>query len=273
MGSSDALGQKTSDIKILVTAPEGYSLRFQNEFKKTPFTPIAKPVIETTLEEDMVGVDSLLINLSRYDYVAFSSRKAIESFCSTLEKYPAVKGSLSKVKYCSIGKDTEYLKEKLRITSTIHPDEPSPMGIVYKLGEDKNIKGQSIAVLVPRVEVIEEPDVVPQFIDGLQKIGMNVHRVDAYVTKPADQNINEAIELISSHKVDCVAFTSSAEIEVLLLKNPSILDHVTIACFGPYTAAFARKRGLKVSVVSKDFGSFKGFVEAIGMYYNEENID
>lgn len=69
-----------------------------------------------------------------------------------------------------------------------------------------------------------------------------------------------------------MAFTSSAEIEVLLqhIKNEDILNNVSIACFGPYTSAFAQKKGLNVSIVAKDFSSFTGFLAAIESFFKRK---
>jgi len=53
------------------------------------------------------------------------------------------------------------------------------------------------------------------------------------------------------------------------LINHSLTTHYTliaIACFGPYTTAYVRKRGLNVSVTARDFSSFSGFLEAIEEY-------
>jgi uroporphyrinogen-III synthase len=40
-----------------------------------------------------------------------------------------------------------------------------------------------------------------------------------------------------------------------------------ISCFGPYTAANARRMGLVPAVVAKDFSSFDGFADAIAAYF------
>lgn len=258
----------TSAQKILLTSPKGYSERFENVFFKSELSSVAIPMIETVVE-DMPDVKYLFDNLNKYEYIAFSSRKAIESFYLEFSKRDI---DISGKKFCAVGKDIDYMYEKLAVRPAVYPDEPSPMGIANKLGEDKDIKGKTIAVLVPRVEDIAEPDVVPDFLARLTQIEMNVSRIDAYVTRSVDKlQVKRAIEMISNGEVQCVAFTSSAEIEILLqnIENRDILKNITIACFGPYTAAFARKKGLDVAVVAKDFSSFSGFLAAIEDYYKK----
>ena len=261
----DASAQRT----VLITSPAGYSERFKTAFSESELTPIAIPLIETVIPEDVPDVDSLFMNLHQYDYIAFSSRKAIESFYQEQRKRNK---PLDDIKFCAIGKDVEYMYEKLGVWPSIHPDEPSPMEIADKLGEDENIGGKTIAALVPWVEGIIEPDVVPNFLAKLSGIGMKVTRVNAYITRTVNKTqIGEAIERITSKEIECIAFTSSAEVEILLqnIGDKSLLDNITIACFGPYTAAYARKKGLNVSIIAQDFSSFSGFVEAIEKYYRK----
>lgn len=258
-----------SQTNILITAPGGYSERFKNVFDGSYLNPEAIPMIETLIPQDMPDTDNLFSNIDEYEYIAFSSRKAIEAF---YQKWNENRIDISRIKFCAIGKDIEYMAEKLGVAPAVYPDEPSPMGIANKLGEDNHIEGKQIAVLVPEVREIDEPDVVPDFLARLYEVGMNVTRVNAYVTRPADEaEINKAVNLIADRDIKCIAFTSSAEVEILLwhIDDRSILDGVAIACFGPYTAAFARKKGLDVSVVAKDFSSFLGFLKAIENHFAE----
>ena len=252
---------------VLITSPEGYSERFKAVFSESQLNPIAIPLIETVIPENMPEADHLFMNFHRYEYIAFSSRKAIESFYQ-IQKVKNL--PLAGIKFCAIGKDTDYMVEKLGVQPAIHPDEPSPVGIAGKLSEDKNIRGKTIAAIVPKVEGIEEPDVVPDFLAKLTGMGMNVTRVNAYVTRPVEKaQIDRAVKLIASKEIKCIAFTSSAEVEILLqnMVDKSQLEPTAIACFGPYTAAFAQKRGLKVSIVAQDFSSFSGFLKAIEKFY------
>jgi len=256
----------SQQIHVLITSPKGYSERFTKVFEHSSLHPVAIPMIETIIPERVEDLDNLISNIYSYEYIAFSSRKAIQAFADRLDKNTDISG----IKFCAIGKDTEYMYDRLGNVNSLESNEPSPMGIARKLAEDENIKGKTIAVLVPLVQQIPEPDVVPDFLAELEKIEMNVTRINAYTTQPAQRaEIQRAVNLIASKEIKCIAFTSSAEIEILLqnIEDKSILDNVAIACFGPYTAAFAKKKGLNVSLVAKDFSSFSGFLKAIENHF------
>ena len=260
---------------VLITAPAGYAERFRDVFEADGLVPVSVPMIETVIPEKPACVDSLLMQIDAYDFVAFSSRKAIESFALALDRQAIDPAAFASVGFCAIGKDAEYMQERLGLENAVQPDEPSPSGIAKALSRQPDIAGKRIAVLVPKVEKLKEPDVVPDFIRQLQDLELQVTRIDAYTTRPASPAaLQTANQLIESGAVSCIAFTSSAEILVLLqnLQDRSRLDALTIACFGPYTAAFAEKQGLNVSIVARDFSSFSGFIHEIEQFYKSSQI-
>lgn len=258
---------------VLITAPESYSRRFATALEAHHLAPVAVPLIETVPTSNTATMLALLANdLQDVDYVMFCSRCAIESFCAALtHKYgDAAEGSsriaqtIARCAFATIGKDGDYLAERLHVRPTVCPAEPSPSGIAAKLGEDAAIAGRTIAVLSPCVEVIEEPDVVPRFLAQLAELKMRVLRVDAYVTRPVSAaTVSRAAQMLLDGAVKGVAFTSSAEITVLLQASPQCLEKVSVWCFGPYTGGFASKLGVKVDCMAADFSSFDGFAAAI----------
>ncbi|AIN95298.1 uroporphyrinogen III synthase-like protein [Leishmania panamensis] len=278
---------------ILVAAPEVYSKRFAQALEVHHLIPIAVPVIKTIATPDTADMRTLLENdLDDIDYIAFCSRCAVDSLSAALnhrygcceelvsgrtssapvedegKRATIVATVLAKCTLIAIGKDADYVLERLRILPGICPDEPSPAGIAAKLAEGGRAEGRTIAVLAPCVGGFAEPDVVPRFVDQLKGMGMRVVRVDAYVTRPvSEEAVSAAVTALTSGSVHCVAFTSASEISVLLSRSPQCLANIDVACFGPYTAGFAAQHGVTVSCVAKDFSSFDGFAAAIAQHY------
>ncbi|NES24589.1 MAG: uroporphyrinogen-III synthase, partial [Symploca sp. SIO3E6] len=133
-----------------------------------------------------------------------------------------------------------------------------------------------VLVPVPEVIGVPEPDIVPNFVAGLQQLGMEVTPVPTYTTRCLGSDIYEVeLELIRQGKIDAIAFSSTAEVEAFLqmFDSPQDYEHCIIACFGPYTAANAQKLGLNVSIIAQDYSSFAGFAEAIATFFTKkENI-
>jgi uroporphyrinogen-III synthase len=154
------------------------------------------------------------------------------------------------------------------------PKEPSPAGVIAELAKIPDIAQKNILVPVPEVVGVPEPDVIPNFVAGLENLGMKVTRVPTYRTRCLDKDIYEVeLNLIRQGKIDVIAFSSTAEVTSFLQMVDSKKDyeHCAIACFGPYTAANAKKLGLNVSIVAQDYSSFAGFALAIALSARSAN--
>jgi uroporphyrinogen-III synthase len=255
--------------RVFFGTPEGYAERLSEAIEREGGIAVSVPLIETVIPETNRMMDSLITGLSSYDWIAFSSRKAVESFFMAAERNAADTTLLSSARFCAMGKDAELLME-YGYSCAIEPVEASPAGITAALAALPDIAGQTIAVIVPGVTGLSEPPVVPDFIAGLEAAGLTVTRVDGYKTRPVIRTDRlKQSNMVSSGYYDVIAFTSTAEAEAFLnlMEGYHIREDQLFACFGPYTAANVRSMGLRVDIVSDDFSSFEGFAESIKNYF------
>lgn len=265
--------------KLLLTSPAGYAQRLTTAFKEEDadqfFVPESIPMIRTTIATDDAAFVSFLHELATYDYIAFSSRKAIEAFAVGLQQegipLPAT------VRLCAIGKDNEMLREALHVEPAFIAAEPSPMGIVRHLESLSLTGAPRIAVLAPQVIGMEEPSIVPDFIRGLAQIGMRPIRINAYHTQAAAREVlADTASKIMNNAYESVIFTSGTEIKVFLQMIPenvslsAFFQHLTVICYGPYTARCASEYGVKVDFTSPSFGSFQELVKQVKIYYKDK---
>jgi uroporphyrinogen-III synthase len=250
--------------KILVTAPRNYAKRLSEQIINYGGLPILMPTIETCFLEDYTELDTALKDINKFDWIAFTSRNGIDGFFHRLQSLNIPLSTLNNIKLCAIGKDAERLQEYSGRVDLI-PKEASPQGIINELSQIPNIQKQRILTPVPLVKDIPEPNIVPNFIQGLKTLGMEVTRVPSYITRPLTKDIYEGeIELLNSNYIDIIAFSSAAEIvSFLKILDMTGKDNLVMACFGPYTAETAKSLGLKVSICSENFSSFQHFVEAM----------
>lgn len=261
-------GCSSGKINVLVTAPRQYADRFISACAETNINPISIPLIETTLSNDSV-IQQLITQIEQYDFIAFSSRKAIEAFDKSLQSKGIDKEDFSHVIFLGIGKDNEYLKAIIGdYAKVLEPVEASPQGIVRTLDDFKDIDNKRIAILVPEVVGMEEPFVIPNFISQLNSIGLDVDRYNVYRTAPSLKSLNRLYNIIDEGEINCVAFSSGGEVSVFMdYLDRKIPSNLKIACFGPYTMKTAIDNGLKVDIVSKDFSSYQGYIDAIINYF------
>ncbi len=255
--------------RVLLTAPRTYALRFAAAILPRGGLPILMPTIETTLLDEYAALDAYLRQLETFDWIAFTSRNGIEALLYRCEQLGLPATALNACRLAAIGKDAERLVE-LGLRVDLMPREPSPRGIVDSLKALESTGGAAILVPAPVVEGVPEPDVVPTFVTDLQRIGMRVTRAPAYRTRALDgARYAPELALIRQGAIDAIAFSSAAEIAALLamVNAPQDYAHCAICCFGPYTAAHARRMGLSPAVVAEDFGSFDGFATAIARHF------
>lgn len=255
--------------RILVTAPRNYASRLSAEIICQGGLPIFMPTIETCYLSDYSQLDAILNHIDEFDWIAFTSRNGIIAFFERLHDLNISISQLQNCQLSALGKDVEILQSLCGRVDLL-PAESSPTGIINELSQIQDIQGQKILVPIPEVIGIPEPDVVPKFIAGLKKLDMQVTPVSTYITQALDKNIYPVeLNLIRQGYIDVIAFSSTAEIEsfITMFNADNEFKNCVIACFGPYTAANAKKLGLNVSIVSEDFSSFAGFVRAMVKFY------
>jgi uroporphyrinogen-III synthase len=230
---------------------------------------------------------SLLENLSDYDYVAFTSRRAIQAAVQIGGPHLIECLQSQKPKALALGVDAEELVSAgVDRSAILVPDDATPNGIVSVLdffllvdrinsGEhnsgEKTSRKRRILCPVPRFEGrLSEPPVIPLFLENLQNLGLEVDRVDAYVTRWAgpSHHAKQALQGLRDGSIQALCVSSTAEAEgLLLLCQEYGLDwkacKVKVAVHGQMTAEGAQALGLKVHAISKYSSSVSGVVGAV----------
>ena len=121
---------------------------------------------------------------------------------------------------------------------------------------------QGRRVLVPRAEVAR--DALPSL---LAMRGAEVEILPVYqAVCPADAGA-ALLRLFSAEGADVITFTSSSTVANFVRafpddRLPAVLGDAEVACMGPVTADTARKLGLSVDIVAREYTT-QGLVQAI----------
>ncbi|MEH2252630.1 uroporphyrinogen-III synthase [Nostoc sp.] len=255
--------------RILVTAPRNYAFRLSEQIIKQGGLPVLMPTIETCYLSNYTKLDTALERIDEFDWIVFTSRNGITAFFQRMNDLNIPVSVVKKCHLCALGEDAESLSSFCGKVDLI-PTESSPAGIVAELAKLPPIHDKKVLIPAPEVVGLPEPDVVPNLITDLQKLGMKVTRVPTYITQGLNKNIYSIeLNLIRQAMINVIAFSSTAEVESFLtmVNSQSDYERCIIACFGPYTTANAQKLGMNVSIVSKDYSSFEGFAEAIAEFF------
>ncbi len=254
---------------IIITTPMVYAARLVSALQEKGFSNLVQHSVIENIFVDSPHFHLLFDTLLTYDFIILPSRNAIEAFIEQSKKYTIELELLQQVRFVTIGKDADYLL-KFGLTNYLDSTEPSTKGIFNALKKYAKIK--KMAVLVPKVEGIDEPDIIPDFLNDLRSIGQ-VHKIEAYITRPSETIDKQITKRIIDDNYNIIAVTSGGEIEALksLLGSSVDFQSLRIVCFGPYTAQSAFKHNISPLLVGNDFSSFDGFADAIHTYF--ANVD
>ncbi|XP_077231919.1 uncharacterized protein LOC143865371 [Tasmannia lanceolata] len=268
--------------RIAFTTPLTYAPRLSHLLQLNGSTPLSYPtVIVGPTSQTKAILKPYLQTLEHFSSIAFTSRNGISAFSETLAETetPPLSDTGEIFTISALGKDSELLNETFlsklcknpsRIRVLV-PPIATPSGLVDSLGFGS---GRSILCPVPLVVDLEEPPVIPDFLQYLGSKGWVPIRVSAYETRWAGPRCMEGLVGLEG-VLDAIVFTSTAEVEGLLKglrelgfgwemvreRWPGLL----VGAHGPVTASGAERFGVRVDVVSERFGSFDGVVEALAL--------
>ncbi|KAF5186045.1 hypothetical protein FRX31_024370 [Thalictrum thalictroides] len=280
--------------RIAFTTPSNYAKRLSIQLKNHHQHPILLScptvIVESTFQTKQF-IKPYLSILEDFSAIAFTSRTGITAFSETLlqeeedeedcHHYMPLKETGDVFTLSALGKDAELLNSdfisKLCVNDNrirvLVPSIATPLSLVESLGLGF---GRKVLCPVPVVIGLDEPSVVPDFLEALSLNDWIPVKVSAYETRWAGADcaapLLERLRM-EGEGVDAIVFTSTAEVQGLL-KSLSELGFdwemvrkrwpgLVVAAHGPVTAAGANSLGVSVDVVGSRFGSFEGVVEAL----------
>ncbi len=251
---------------IVVTRPEKQAESFIRALEEKGAEPLALPVIKTVPPEDWGPLDKALENLESYYGLIFTSVNGVEFFMQRLKETDRDLRDLKGVRIYAIGPKTGQAVRDLGLGVTISPEEFVAEALLECL-RGEYVVGKRF--LLPRATIARE--ILP---DGIRKMGAEIDVVPTYQTIAPESLLREEfMRKLNDGDIDVVTFTSSSTVvnflELVGDVDPAKLESVGAACIGPITAETARKKGLNVVVVPKDYTT-EALAEAIELYFIDQ---
>ena len=247
--------------RILVTRARHQASALSQLLSERGAQPIELPAIDIKSTANTRELDRAISNLERYHWIVFTSVNGIEAFFQRLYNLNLDARALKNVKIGAIGPATAKALEKKGIIPDYTPDVYSSHGFIDGL-RSRDIAGQRF--LLPRADIADK-----ELVEGITRLGAEVHEVVTYRTVPVTEAISPAKQMLLSDKIDAITFTSPSTVSNLLavLKDRrEAINSAKIACIGPKTAGRAASAGLKVDIVAGKH-TIPGLVAAIEEYF------
>jgi uroporphyrinogen III methyltransferase/synthase len=204
-------------------------------------------------------VNKAIAHLNETALVIFASANAVDIFFQMLLASGLDARAFHHSKLCAIGQETAQSLEGHGLRPELITSEYNAEGLAKAL-EGWEMSGMH--VLVPRAEVAR--DALPSL---LANRGAEVEILPVYRAMCPPEAPVALLRLFNNEGVDVITFTSSSTVYNFVRafpedRLPAVLGDAEIACMGPVTADVARKLGLTVAIVAREYTTH-GLVQAI----------
>lgn len=262
-------GLPLSGKRILVTRPVGQAEEFIGLLKAQGAQTIKMPLIKIVPTKDLQKVDRVLSNIDNYNWVVFTSVNGVDCFLKRLKKKDGDIKKLKDVKFAAIGSRTALRLKSFGLEVELVPEQfrqESLGGEIIKRVE----KGSRILL----AQAQGSRDVLARM---LKAGGLKVNTLPIYRTRPVTNYRSALREMFLKDRIDIVTLTSSSCVRAFVslakdnLRKYLKLKKVVIAVIGPVCRDTAKKLGLKVDIMSKEF-TIEGLTQAIIDHYSLEGL-
>ena len=245
--------------RILITRAQHQVDPLRRELVDVGAAVVEIPTIEVRAMPTSDRVRKAIANLGRTALVIFASANAVVIFFKMLVETGVDARALHASKLCAIGQETSEMLESHGLRPELVTSEYTAEGLAKAL-EGWEMEG--MRVLVPRAEVAR--DALPSL---LAMRGAEVEILPVYQAVCPAAAGPALMRLFGAEGVDVISFTSSSTVANFVRafpddQLPAVLGDAEVACMGPVTADTARKLGLRVDIVAREYTTH-GLVQAI----------
>ena len=236
--------------RILLTRARHQAEGFRRQLADLGAEVVEIPTIEIRpLPADGEARDAIR-RLPDTGLVVFTSANAVEIFFQMLFDLRYDARALAASKVCAIGPETARALEGKGIRPELVAGEYTAEGLAQAL-EGWELKG--VHVLVPRARMGR--DALPAL---LAERGADVQLLPVYETACPEASAGALRGLFADAGVDAITFTSSSTVVNFVAafperRLPPLVARARVACMGPVTADTARKLGLAVDIIAREY--------------------
>ena len=249
--------------RVLVTRARSQASRLASGLSRLGAEVVQCPVIKSVPMEDTATLDTTLMRVAEYDWMAFASPNGVNQVFARLTASGRDSRALANVKIAAVGPATVQALSAYGIVADLTPDTYTAEGLVAAF---------NAMDVAPKSAIVFKSDIGRETLPrGLRELGAHVTEVSAYRTVLAEDSY-EIAQNEFKRGMDIVTFTSSSTVKNLvnvLDGDITSINSCVVACMGPITSATAEARGIRVDLVPEE-QSIPGLISAIEAYFTAE---
>jgi uroporphyrinogen III methyltransferase/synthase len=208
------------------------------------------PTMEIGPPDDFTPLDQALDNLSRYQWIVFTSANGVAAFMNRLFAQGKDVRALGGLKIAAIGPATAKALGAWGLKADVVPAQFKAEVLLEALSP---LVSSGDKVLLARAQIARE--VLPQ---GLVRLGVEVDVAPVYKARHVTEVPPEAEAAFTEGKVDILTFTSSATVHnfaslVGKERFQALAKNAVVAAIGPITAGTLKEYGISAQVQPEDY--------------------
>lgn len=247
---------------VLLPRPAEQARATAHAIRERGAEPLVLPMIRIEPPEDAAPLEQAVDQLSKYDWVLFTSANGVNRFFSFLRARGRDARAFASAKIGVIGPKTGTALERFGLRADRIAEEFVGESLAQAL-----LMGSSPGrVLLPRARVAR--DALPE---TLREHGFTVDVVAVYETKPASAEERASlVRAIEGGQVDIGIFTSSSTvtetISALGERARELLGKLTIGSIGPITTRTLESLGVRADVTASVF-TVDGLLDSLEAHF------
>ncbi len=239
--------------RVMVTRPVSQAQSLVKQLSELGAEVICQPAIEICPPQDWEAVDAILKDLSRFNWLVFSSSNGVRFLLNRLLEIGGDMRDLGGIRLAAIGPGTAEAIQQYHLTVDLQPTEYRAEALAEALGPKVSDQSVLLARASRGREVLAE---------RLSEAGATVEQVVVYQSQDVSTVADAIMERLAAGDVDWVTVTSSAIARSLRALLGDHLATVRLASISPITSEVLRELGLKPTVEAASY-TMKGIVDAI----------
>ncbi len=251
--------------RVLITRSREQSGSLQLLLESEGAAVTGLPVLDIQPPDDWSPVDETISNLTRFDWVVFTSPNSVDYFFLRMHHFGLDSRALGGVAVASVGQATAEALHSRGVTPDLVPEKQSQEGLSAAF---EQIPVDGTAILVPASSIGRT-----LLDDALRERGAEVSRVVAYQNRPPAPSEIEWPAALEQGDIDLFVFASPSSVHnfytVVGDRARALLSEKAIASIGPTTSQALTEVGLQPTI-EPAHSSVPALVAAICAHYESK---
>ena len=231
--------------KIVITRAAEQAREFAQALEDAGAEVLPFPTIQIMPPDSWKAADAALRDLTRFDWVVFTSVNGVSGFFSRLRQLGGDVRDLKGVRLGAIGPKTSARVAAYGLQVDAFPAEYRGEALAERLGQVRNQN-----ILIARAQ--DGRDVLPKTLEAR---GARVTVAPLYRTVKTRMLAGDINKRLLAGEIDAVTFTSSSTVDGFMRhfstrERRRIFEHTRAAAIGPITAETLRSHGVRPAIRS-----------------------